>query len=122
MGPPRVVEGEWLVLVLAIVERSTGRVIGEVDLKHASADAGEVGYVIAADRQGHGFANEALTELIRFAFDDLSFEALTASISPGNEASVALVRKHGFQRNAARDSHDGTNPTRCFELRRSGVR
>lgn len=110
-------EGDWL--VLAVVERSTGRVIGELDLKHGPARSGEIGYVIAGDRQGQGFGTEALAELLRFALDDLRLNLLDAFISPGNTASVALVRKFGFQRNSERDSLDPSNPTQCFQLRRS---
>ena len=40
---------------------------------------------------------EGMTQVIRYAFDELGLHRLEANIQPGNEASIALARSVGFE-------------------------
>jgi RimJ/RimL family protein N-acetyltransferase len=93
-----VAPGQWL--VLAVELRSTGAVIGEVLLKWASDRQGEVGFALARDAQGHGYAAEAATAILRLGFDDLGFHRITAVVIDGNEPSARLLRRLGFREEA----------------------
>lgn len=44
-----------------------------------------------------GYATEAVSELIHIAFNELELHRMEANIMPRNKASLALVRKLGFQ-------------------------
>ncbi|WP_261165063.1 GNAT family N-acetyltransferase [Microbacterium sp. Marseille-Q6965] len=109
-------EGDWL--VLAIEEVASGTVIGEVDLRHASATHGELGYVIRRDREGQGLASEAVAAMLQYAFDQLGLDRVDAFISPGNAASEHLAVRHGFHREPSRDSLTGPNPTLTYTVTR----
>lgn len=93
-----VAHGQWL--VLAVEVRETGRVVGEVLLKWASDQQGEVGFAFARDAQGQGYATEAATAILRLGFDDLGFHRITAVVVEGNEPSVRLLGRLGFRREA----------------------
>lgn len=90
--------GQWL--VLAIEERSSGTVIGEVLLKWASDRQGELGFALGRDHHGQGYAAEAARAVLGLAFDDLGFHRVTAVVVDGNDASVRLLERLGFRQEA----------------------
>lgn len=57
-----------------------------------------LGFRIGAAHAGRGYMTEALPQVLRHAFDKLRLHRLEANIQPGNEASIALVRRAGFTR------------------------
>lgn len=93
-----VAPGQWL--VLAVELRSTGTVVGEVLLKWASVRQGEVGFAFGRDHQGHGYATEAATAVLRLGFEQLGFHRITAVVIDGNDASARLLDRLGFRREA----------------------
>jgi [ribosomal protein S5]-alanine N-acetyltransferase len=83
---------------LAIVERATGEVIGSVALgidsrAHRRA---ELGYILRRDRWGQGFATEAASMMIDFAFDQLGMNRVWAVCDPENPASTHVLEKCGM--------------------------
>ena len=87
--------GQWL--VLAVEERSTGTVIGEVLLKWASDRQGELGFAFGRDHHGQGYAAEAARAVLGLAFDDLGFHRVSAVVVDGNDASARLLGRLGFR-------------------------
>lgn len=73
-----------------------GTVIGAMGLTGSGAGAYELGYWIGEPwwRQGH--ATEAAGRLLRFAFDDLGAQAVTAGHLLDNPASGRMLEKCGF--------------------------
>ena len=57
-----------------------------------------VGFYGMARFARHGLMTEALRLAIRYAFDEIGLHRVEANIQPGNAASIALVRRVGFQR------------------------
>jgi [ribosomal protein S5]-alanine N-acetyltransferase len=57
-----------------------------------------LGYYGMQRYAGRGYMTEALRAAIDYAFNDLGLHRLEANIQPGNEASIALVRRLGFQK------------------------
>lgn len=99
LGQTRLDEhGQWL--VLAVEERSTGTVIGEVLLKWAADRQGELGYAVGRDHHGQGYAAEAARAVLGLAFDDLGFHRVSAVVVDGNDASVRLLGRLGFRQEA----------------------
>lgn len=87
--------------VWAVVSKLTGRVIGSVGL-HADAlrtveDARELGYVLAEEAWGHGYATEACEAVLRYAFDELHCVIVSVRHFPGNQKSKRVIKKLGFQ-------------------------
>lgn len=89
--------GQWL--VLAVERRDDGRVVGEVLLQLASeADRqGQLGFVLARDAWGQGYAAEAAAEVLRLGFEDLGLHRITAVCLQQNAASAALLQRLGMQ-------------------------
>ena len=84
--------GLWIV-----VENETGRTVGRAGLTNrAGYLEAELAYVIEKDRQGRGYAQEALRAIIDHARDELYLESLNCFIVPGNEISIHICKKLEF--------------------------
>lgn len=56
----------------------------------------EVGYVLHRDVWGQGLGTELLQALIRFGFDTLKLQQITADVDPRNAASIHMLQRAGF--------------------------
>jgi ribosomal-protein-alanine N-acetyltransferase len=85
-------------LVRAVVGEPAGAVVGHAGFHGAPDERGmvEVGYRIVPEYRRRGYARAALTGLLDFAREHGATTA-RASISPGNEASLALAASFGFR-------------------------
>jgi [ribosomal protein S5]-alanine N-acetyltransferase len=85
----------WLVRL--IVERATGRVVGDVGLHDAPIDGMvEIGYAVRPEQRRRGIAIEAAAGLFSWAAGRPGVTTFRASISPDNAASLGLVQRLGF--------------------------
>jgi diamine N-acetyltransferase len=87
-------------LRLLIEEKSTKKQVGMIDLfdfnpTHKRAG---IGILIHPDFQQNGFATEALSLLINYAFSILDVHQLFANITLDNTNSLSLFAKHNFQK------------------------
>lgn len=99
-------------LAKTIVVELGGDVIGDlmlaVDDAWAQAEVAdaargvqaELGWVIDPDHGGHGYATEAVHELLRLCFDELGLRRVTASCFADNTASWRLMERIGMRREA----------------------
>jgi [ribosomal protein S5]-alanine N-acetyltransferase len=60
--------------------------------------SGYLAYYAMREAAGRGLMTEALALVIRYAFGEIGLHRLEANIQPGNERSIALVRRAGFQK------------------------
>ena len=58
---------------------------------------GEIGFALARRAWGRGHATEAVTRLIRHAFEDLDLHRLEADPDPQNAASIRVLERQGFR-------------------------
>jgi RimJ/RimL family protein N-acetyltransferase len=86
--------GDWL--ILAIVLRATGQVIGEVLLKNSGEDAAELGYALHREFHGMGLAREATEAMLELGVRELGLTRITAELDERNTASAALLERLGF--------------------------
>jgi len=89
--------------VVGLVARETasGGIVGVINLNEIVGGAFQsayLGYYGMARFARRGLMTEALRLAIDHAFNDLGLHRLEANIQPGNAASLALVRRLGFQR------------------------
>ena len=66
--------------------------------EESSRDEGvELGYVIRRDKRKRGYALEACTAILQYARQELGITKFCVQVSAGNESSLRLARKLGFQ-------------------------
>jgi RimJ/RimL family protein N-acetyltransferase len=89
--------GGWV--QLSVEERDGGRLVGDVGLSPADDEPGviKVGYTITPERQGRGYATEAVRALIAYAFDELGAEVVRAYASARNLPSIKVAEKVGMR-------------------------
>ncbi|HEY8523659.1 MAG TPA: GNAT family N-acetyltransferase [Acidimicrobiales bacterium] len=89
-------------LALAVVERATGRVIGDVVLVWRSADhmTGEIGYVFHPEVQGRGYATEAAQAVLALGFDQLGLHRIIGRCDARNTASARVLERLGMRQEA----------------------
>jgi len=78
-----------------------GAIVGSVELSRIARgnfQSAYLGHQIRAEHAGQGYMTEALQLVLRHAFRTLGFHRVEANVQPGNDASLALVRRAGFTR------------------------
>jgi ribosomal-protein-alanine N-acetyltransferase len=90
--------GIWVTL-----ERASGERIGFHLLNHIQGETElQVGYVLAKEHWGKGYATEMCVALIRYGFADLRLPRLAAITDRGNVASQRVLLKAGLRRHGER--------------------
>lgn len=86
--------------VWALVEKSSGRVIGSINLhrdrKRDSQEALMMGYALGESFWGRGYATEAAGEILRHAFEDLHAPVVSAYHYAFNSKSRRVIQKLGM--------------------------
>ena len=88
--------GRDLTLVLTPL-RDMREAIGAVSLEGRAQGRLTLGYAVAPEHWGKGFATEAVTALVGIAFGALGFSEVWARVEPENTASVKVLTKLGFE-------------------------
>jgi RimJ/RimL family protein N-acetyltransferase len=89
-------------MVLAVVWREVGRVVGEVNLEWLSREhrQGEIGFVFNPDYHGRGLATEAARVMLGLAFDGLGLHRVIGRCDARNGPSARLMERLGMRREA----------------------
>jgi RimJ/RimL family protein N-acetyltransferase len=90
--------GEWF--QFAIELRAMGAMIGDCAL-HALADKPrevEIGFTLAPESQGRGYATEAVSCLLDYVFGPLAKERAVGITDVRNTPSIAVLERLGFER------------------------
>jgi RimJ/RimL family protein N-acetyltransferase len=87
---------------LAVERRADGRVLGGVNGWWRSVEhrQGEIGFVLARDAQGQGYAREATAALLDLLFDRLDLHRVSGTADARNVASTALMARLGMRQEA----------------------
>ena len=82
----------------AIAEKNTDEMIGTVTLLGWDQQnrRAELGFMLGRSRWGNGLAFEAVTTVLRFAFDKMNLHRVEADTDPRNAASRKLLGRLGF--------------------------
>lgn len=115
IGGPQSRSGAWRNLALmagawviegfgnfSVLEKSSGRWIGRAGPWQPEGWPGqEIGWAFDRSAWGKGYATEAVTCCIDWAFDHLGWNDVVHAIDPANTASIALARRLGAERRSA---------------------
>jgi len=84
-----------------LVCRATGGAIAGVfrlsEIVYGPLQSAHLSYYVGAPFARQGYMSEGLQLMLRHAFVNLRLHRLEANIQPGNLASIALVRRAGFE-------------------------
>jgi RimJ/RimL family protein N-acetyltransferase len=82
--------------------KQDGRFIGDCGLKTVETDnrLAQIGYTISRQHWGRGYAVEAVRALTAYAFRTIPLHRIMASVDPLNLASVRVLEKSGFTKEA----------------------
>ena len=92
------VPGEWF--QFAIESKQTRDLIGDCGLRVDEHELyrAEIGFTLAREYQGRGFASEAVSLLLDYAFDALGLHRVIAIADCRNAPSVALLERLDLRR------------------------
>ena len=84
---------------LAITQRSDNQLIGNCGIRLNSDDPAEVelGYELNPDCWGRGYATEAASAMVHFAFRQLGLQRITSWCIADNVASARVLERLGFR-------------------------
>jgi RimJ/RimL family protein N-acetyltransferase len=87
-------------LRFGVVLAETGEMIGNVNLHHFSDQSRrcELGYALASEYWGRGYAREALRAALEYGFRTLDLNRVEADIDPRNAASGRVLEALGFRK------------------------
>src|SRR5690606_3665873 len=92
--------------VLAVVIEHGGTVIGDIGVwpTDRTAKVGEIGWILDPDHAGQGFATEAVTAMIDFAFAS-GMHRVAAQMDARNAASAKRAQRVGMTLEATHRQH-----------------
>ena len=82
------------------------KMIGGVGLSEFNNKSCQVGYWLGKKYWGNGFATEALKSILDFGFDQLNLEKIYAAYKIGNEGSIRVLTKCGFEYSRKKYEYD----------------
>lgn len=83
-----------------VILDGSGVVVGRINLNNVVRGAfqsASVGYWLAEEAGGRGFATEAVAEVVAAAFGELGLHRLEAGTVPENLRSQAVLERNGFE-------------------------
>ena len=91
--------GHWMLRgygLWAVEERASGRLIGRIGCHEPEGfPAFEVGYVLAREAWGNGYAREGAAAALQFARQTLRRREITSIIRPANTGSIRVATSLG---------------------------
>jgi RimJ/RimL family protein N-acetyltransferase len=98
--------GGWVQFTLE--ERDDSRLVGDVGLSPRADEPGVVlvGYTVAPEAQGRGYATEAVSALVDYAFATLDARLVRAYADAENAPSIRVMEKVGMHLMERFEGHD----------------
>jgi aminoglycoside 6'-N-acetyltransferase len=89
--------GHWY--QIAVELKSTGALIGDVVFHRLleDPDQAEIGFTLAREHQGQGYAAEAVSRMLDYLFTELNLHRVRANCDPRNLGSIRLMQKLGMR-------------------------
>ncbi len=83
-----------------IFEKHSKKLVGTCGIGNFSdpAKRGEVGYAIAQEHWGKGYAAESIGAVVTYGFEVVGLNRIEGNITPGNQPSERVLEKNGFTR------------------------
>jgi ribosomal-protein-alanine N-acetyltransferase len=83
--------------VFGIWHQQTQNYLGDICLMPQRGGQAEIGYYLAAEAEGHGYAREALGAIVQFGFEQVGATRLLIRCFINNERAQRVAQALGFQ-------------------------
>lgn len=91
--------------VFSMIEKNSGDFIGNIELMNVNEGTGELGIAITAKKQNKGFGTEAVSAMIRYAFDQMGLKRVFLRTNIDNDRAFHVYQKCGFREYKRTDEH-----------------
>ena len=110
-------DGEPAALRLAVVERDSGLVVGDISLSLRSREhrQGEIGFMFHPEHQGRGYATEAGRAVLALGFETFDLHRVFGSCDARNVASARLMERLGMRLEGTHRGVEFVKGTWCDE-------
>ena len=83
--------------MFSMIEKNTGKFIGNIEFFNRKGDEAEWGIVITASMQNKGYGREALKRSIDYGFNELALDRIYLSVYVNNPRAVHVYEQCGFK-------------------------
>ena len=91
--------------VFSMIEKKSGKFIGNIELMDPTDSDAELGIAITAKMQNHGFGTEAVLALTEYARNRLGMKRVFLRTNPKNSRAIHVYQKCGFKEYDRTDDH-----------------
>ena len=92
-------------LVFSMIEKKSGRFIGNVELMGPNDSEGELGIAITAEMQDRGYGTEGVLAMIDYCLDQLRLSRVFLRVNPDNARAIHVYEKCGFREYDRSEAH-----------------
>lgn len=91
--------------VYSMIEKKSGRFIGNIELMDMDGIQAELGIAITAVMQNKGYGTEAVSAMTRYGFGHFGLKRICLRANPRNARAIRVYEKCGFREYDRNDSH-----------------
>lgn len=91
--------------VFSMIEKESGKFIGNIELMDPTDSDAELGIAITAKMQNSGFGTEAVVALTEYAINQLGLKRVFLRTNPRNSRAIHVYQKCGFKEYDRTDEH-----------------
>ena len=91
--------------VFSMIEKESGKFIGNIELMDPTDSDAELGIAITAKMQNIGFGTEAVVALTEYAINQLGLKRVFLRTNPRNSRAIHVYQKCGFKEYDRTDEH-----------------
>ena len=92
-------------VVFSMIEKSSGRFIGNIELMDVTDSEGELGIAVTGGMQGRGYGTEAVSALAAYAAGQLGLRRISLRTDPDNVRALRVYETCGFREYDRSDDH-----------------
>lgn len=91
----------------AVIEKSSGKIIGSCGFARRDMEEAELGYLFAREKWGKGFATEAASACLKYGFENIGLTKIIALTDIDHVKSQKVLEKIGFAPRGVEKTDDG---------------
>ncbi len=92
-------------IVFSMIEKKSGKFIGNIELMDPTDSYGELGIAITSKMQNLGYGTEAVRALTEYGINQLGLKRVFLRTNPNNSRAIHVYQKCGFMEYDRNDTH-----------------